>query len=330
MSKDFQSRSYIMFRPRTAVLPGLKVISRSGAVLLDRKWTLRSMYSNPIVALKTLAISLISIAKRGVVHVMSDKQYGFIHSIWTAGYYHWLTESLPRALVMQEKFPDAVPMMPQGRYENYTQSLTALGFREIAFFPEGKNVLITAPVVTECARTFSTTDPTLLRAVRQRVFKYTNVAATPRPSKLVYVSRSKSRGRFIINEDEIINVLNEFHAESINFEDFHFLDQVRLMAETHTLVSIHGAALTNMMFMPEGGNVIEIIPKKNFLFDYNYVRNSTRHDPCYMRLADAMGHEYKYLQGKPKIDFFQNTHMANIWVDPSLLRELLEIQLSKQ
>ena len=90
--------------------------------------------------------------------------------------------------------------------------------------------------------------------------------ASQPPYKIIYISRRKARGRFILNEEALEAMLAEFEAESVCLEDFSFKEQVTLMQRTRLLISIHGAGLTNMMFMQEGGTVIEILPRKNGIF----------------------------------------------------------------
>ncbi|XP_031504984.1 uncharacterized protein LOC116267421 [Nymphaea colorata] len=40
-----------------------------------------------------------------------------------------------------------------------------------------------------------------------------------------------------------------------------FCDQVSFLSTTHVLVTVHGAQLTNMIFMPKGSHIMEIFPK---------------------------------------------------------------------
>lgn len=44
----------------------------------------------------------------------------------------------------------------------------------------------------------------------------------------------------------------------VKFDGFSFQQQVSIMSQTDLAVSIHGAQLTNIMFIPPGGGVIEI------------------------------------------------------------------------
>lgn len=316
MTKLFDKISYTPFYPDVRRLRGRFVITRSGVVLAHWKWTFASMYRHPIVVVRFLVITLLSLVKRGVVRVEDGRDLGLVHTGWTAGYYHWLTESLPRALVLQDAFPEAVPMLPSAVFQKYVGSLEKLGFRDVMFFPGAANVRVRDPIVTGCLRTYGTIDPGLLKRVRDRILENTPVDGATKPFRVVYVSRAKSRGRTVLNEADLLQALRDLNVELHHFEDLDFEGQVRLMQETKCLISIHGAGLTNMMFMPEGGSVIEIIPRKHGIFDYKYGRNSIRHEPCYVRLAGVFGHRHSAIVGVADSKWHEATDMANVSVDP--------------
>ena len=294
-------------------------MSRSGAIG-HPVWLSRSLYWHEWVIVRSLAIALLSFIRRGASAVSSQRPLGIIHSLWSAGYYHWVTESLPRALEIRRRYPGAIPILPKDHYINYAASLTALGFDEVRWFPPASNALIDDPVVSECPPRFGTTDPALLRDVRDAIVAYHSRKAAPAPHRIVYASRAKARGRRVRNEGEVVAMLREFGAEIVHFEDLDFAAQVRLMAETRLLVSIHGAGLTNMMWMPAGGRVIELLPVRNGWFDWNTVRRSFRHDACYVRLAEALGHRHLGLLGKAHHARFGGTWNADLTVDAESLR----------
>jgi len=318
----FQDLFYEPFTPRVRKALGAHIVTRSGIIFKGPKWSFFSTYNNPIVKLRFLIISFLSILKRGAVYV-DGSNLGVIHSGWTAGYYHWITESLPRALLMKDMYPDAVPILPSERYSNYLKSLECLGFRCVEKFPTDRNVVILDPILTECPRSFGTTAPALLHRVRDLVVEHFSCDMVCNNAKIVYVSRRQARGRYILNEKEVIENLRSFGAEVVCFEDLCFQEQVHLMMDTRILVSIHGAALTNMMFMNAGSKIVEIIPHKNGIFDYNIVRNSFKHDPCYVRLAEVMGHDYNFLECTPDNGRYSHTHMANLTVNIDRLNCLM-------
>jgi capsular polysaccharide biosynthesis protein len=231
---------------------------------------------------------------------------------------------------LQESYPEAIPLLPSRRYAGYVESLQAIGIKEFAYFPDESNVSVVDPVVTECPHQFATTSAECLLKVRQKVWQYLGLDGNLEATKIVYVSRIKARGRFVKNEPELVSTLERLGAKIVCFEDLTFLQQVALMRETKLLISIHGAALTNMMFMPNGGRVIELIPYKNGLFEFHSARLSFRHDACYVRLADAMEHRHDHILCKADNRWNQKTHMANLTVEiEDLLNLVIETSLCR-
>lgn len=319
MMEKFDRSDYESFVPKAAIFGGRRLITRAGVPLFDTYWTPKSMYKNKTVQLRSLLVALGSATRRGRRLLDSKDLFGIIHSIWTAGYYHWVTESLPRALALKDAFPKAIPLLPSRKYCGYVDSLSALGFEKVEFFPEGENVLVDRCVMTSCPADFATTDPYWLIRVRDQVWTGLGVDPSRSANKIIYVSRRKARGRFVINEDEVSSFFEKIGAEIVCFEDLDFAQQIRLMSQTKMLVSIHGAALTNMLFMPPGGRVVEFIPRKNGIVDYSFARKSFNHDACYVRLSEVAGHDYRYLDCESDVRWLEKTHMANIRVEIDVL-----------
>jgi hypothetical protein len=84
-----------------------------------------------------------------------------------------------------------------------------------------------------------------------------------------------------------------------------------------------------MMWMPEGGSVIEILSKRHGLPDWNPVRRSFRHDSCYVRLADTCGHRYRALLSPSDAPLTRGTWNANVTVDVAALRALVAKALAR-
>jgi len=323
---SFEKIPYEPFVPRAQIINGRKVITRSGVVLFDWIWTRRSTYSGLLVIWRVSWITIFSILRRGIFRAPDEQRIAVIHSLWTKGYYHWITEGLPRAIVVRNVDADAIPLLPTKEYEGYVQSLEALGFSKVAFSQYEKNLSVLNPLVTECARNFGTTDPALLRDVRQKVWSGLGIKLSDRAEqpRIIYVSRSMARGRRVLNEDDVVRSLTRWGVTLVNFEELSFSDQVKLMSKTDVLVSIHGAALANMTFMPEGGAALELLPRRNGIFDYSKIRRSFRHDSCYVRLAAAMGHKHYAFESAVDSKWNSSTHMANVFVDIERLDTIME------
>jgi protein O-GlcNAc transferase len=118
----------------------------------------------------------------------------------------------------------------------------------------------------------------LLRAFRAFVLNGMDLmppAAVANDKKLVvtFISRRPyntfgvqhgSLGRQIDNEEEVLLALASLPNVSVKRYDFAlqpFDEQVRLVANTDVLISMHGAGLTSMLYMPDHGAVLELWPK---------------------------------------------------------------------
>ena len=76
--------------------------------------------------------------------------------------------------------------------------------------------------------------------------------------KKVWVSRQKANKRRIANFDEIKPILEKYNFAVIEFEDFSFKDNIIRAHNCEVIGGVHGAGLTNMIFMKKKSKVIEI------------------------------------------------------------------------
>ncbi len=93
-----------------------------------------------------------------------------------------------------------------------------------------------------------------------------------KPIPKLYVSRKKAQRRKIINEQEVEAYLLKQGFEQICFEDYTVFEQIFLMQNANVLVSMHGAGLTNIIFMDPGSFLLELTPmverKEQFRFPF--------------------------------------------------------------
>jgi capsular polysaccharide biosynthesis protein len=106
------------------------------------------------------------------------------------------------------------------------------------------------------------------------------------PGRCIYITRGASkRNRAVLNEPEVIAALEAHGFAAVNPGALTIDEEVRTFAEADVVVSAHGAALTNMVFMNPGSLVIELFPASHVM-------------PCYWKLAGTVpGVDYRYLCG---------------------------------
>ena len=81
------------------------------------------------------------------------------------------------------------------------------------------------------------------------------------------------------------------------------------MKDTKCLIGLHGAGLTNMLFMSEKTNVLELRNEED------------SHNNCYFSLASDLNLDYYYQLNKGDR---KDTHEVNVTVDILLLKQNIE------
>ena len=139
-------------------------------------------------------------------------------------------------------------------------------------------------------------DPELLKELRRRIVSRNGPA-----SHRVHVSREGTRRRRLANARDVMGPLGAAGFETVSAEELTFQEQVALASRTEILVGVHGAALTNMIFMPEGAHVIELA-------------NPGYPSPAFYALASALGLRYWLVWGRQRDDRGPGTF--DVEVDP--------------
>ena len=243
-----------------------------------------------------------------------DAEVLWITDYWSNEYFHWLADALTRLYTVRVQL-DSLPLVLPNGYEQLgyvKSSLKAFGVRRVEF--------IGANEVLECRSLLmpSHTAPSghyneeLIRGVRDVLVSA--YGDTDRGAR-IYVSRRSATKRRIVNEDEISPLLARLGFETLQTEELSFEQQVRICSSARYIVSNHGAGLTNMLFMREHGNVLELRHQDD------------RTDNCYFTMASALNLNYFYQTCPPAIDG-PTVHNADLIVDPQLFEKNLQLLVS--
>lgn len=296
---------------------------RNGMPLLDSLPPHRHLYP------EFFKIAYGSLLLRRSVRLPPGKRYGVVHSLWCGGYYHWLVESLPRILALEQHYGnDWVPLLPP--YRNlravYKTTLCAMGYDSYEMMPENVSVKA-SEIVIAAAPPYTCFSKLHLQGVRERVVSGCQKIQTDTYSPLIYVSRAKARARKVLNEGRVWPMLEKKGFQRVFLEDLSFFQQVSIFQQAKVIVAQHGAGLANLLFMGRNGLVIELQRKLlgNHQSEYARVRRSFAYFNGYYQLAMLNGCAHAILECrcpvKPrKID------TDDIEVDLNQLNSLLEAQ----
>lgn len=121
--------------------------------------------------------------------------------------------------------------------------------------------------------------------------------------KRVYITRKNAWRRKIVNEADLLPILVELGFEVIDMDALSFKQQIQVMLGAEMLVSLHGAGLTHMLWMRDGGKVLEIRASRDC------------HNNCYFALASDLELDYYYFLAD-KTNVAQSTQDADYIIDP--------------
>ncbi|GIV33733.1 MAG: hypothetical protein KatS3mg031_1268 [Chitinophagales bacterium] len=252
-----------------------------------------------------------------LIELNDHRQYLLAHHWFN--YYHWLTETVLRLWIVRNRLNEYTILLPESfKHVSFVQhTLQALEVKQVLYLPEGAIVYVKNLTLVEnkpyCGHYF----PEYTQEIRALFSDYASRQSvhTINPADSIYFSRKKAGRRKLVNEEEAERLLTDHGFRIICPEDLSFIEQIELMKKAKFLVGIHGAALTNMLFMPPGGKVLEM--------HRSILSKEDLHSDVYWKLAVASGHQYYYQfcdPMHPQEDFFT----ADLIADIPLLRRNLE------
>lgn len=189
---------------------------------------------------------------------IAEKPYALVWDHWSSdNYYHWMTESLGKLLVLKKYYSDCVLVLKKSMPEYVTLSASLLGFTDVVFIEEDSVCSFEQLIYPDLMSIRDVHNAALIKEVVEKITGSFSVVKS-QSRKRVYVSRAQQQKRQVINEEKVIELMTQFDFEIAYFESMSVYEQIELMINTDILVGIHGANLTNIMFLKPGSKVIEM------------------------------------------------------------------------
>ncbi|MBD2570976.1 tetratricopeptide repeat protein [Anabaena lutea] len=204
-------------------------------------------------------------------------------------YFHWMLDVLPRWELLRIKginFSEIDYFIVDNRLPFQKETLNVL---EI---PEDKQINIKKIHHIQATKLIVPSFPGCVAwmpkwtcdFLKQQFLKPEYIKLTS-PQKRIYITRKLAKSRRLLNEEEILNLLEDYGFETVILESMSVLEQAALFSQAEVIISPHGSGLTNLVFCQPGTQVIE-------LFSPNYVYH------CYWWISNLVGLDYYYLTGE--------------------------------
>jgi len=261
-----------------ALVTADSVIYKNGIVIPESLYFLenRFYYQTRYLAKTILRRRRVGLEKATKYLIATDQE--------SSGHFHWFTEVLPRLWLVKNQASEFALMLPDTTYVRTIAAasigLLGLRFKEIMWMESGAFYRVPKLFhVSKISRTGQMDDSVMQELNRAIIGEKTGA------DRKLYVSRARAQFRKVLNEPELEETLKAYGFEVVQPDDWPLEKQIAVFSECGTLAGIHGAGLTNCLFMPPGGKVIEIRKREP-----NY---------GYWHLAESIGHDYFYYHGIP-------------------------------
>jgi len=236
----------------------------------------------------------------------------------SGGYYHWLLETLPRLLIVEECLEDHHLILPEGLEDYKLESLKAFKVKNISFVREYEYLSVDHLISPGHLAPKSENNPDVIKGLKKKLIDYvSDMALEVVAPENVFLSRRKSPKRFLKNEKEVEQLLREFDYTTVCFEDYTFFEQVAILEKAKFLVTTHGAGVSNVLFLNEGASYLEFRAE-----DQGYSGMS------FYKLSETLRLNYFYQKCKPTLpgDYIN----TDLLVDIQQLKENIEIMIKSE
>lgn len=290
------------------------IIDGNGVFIACKSLSIKVTEKNQVYSISWIKLILLSLKKliKFRISLLFKIKIWFTDG-WSYGYFHWILDALPRLFSLLERNTNLgkIVYLP-AYYENIdfiAPSLEAFGIGDVRYLKPKKYYIFRKVVFqTHLAPTGNYHEETI-RKMKSKLLKSIVSADHCGAHDRIYISRKKASRRRIINEEELVPVLKKYKFKIVCFEDYSWEEQVMMCSKSNTIIGLHGAGLTNMLFMPEGSSVLELRKRDD------------SHNNCYFSLASALNHDYYYqLCEADQEDILE----ADFSVDPVLLGSNIE------
>jgi capsular polysaccharide biosynthesis protein len=237
-------------------------------------------------------------------------------------YFHWMVDVLPRIELLRLSGRDLAEidwfLVNSCQHQFQRESLRILGIPEEKVLESDRlpHIQATELIVPSFAGYLGWPPGWAMDFLRREFLK--GIIPSSSYPKRIYISRSKARYRRVLNEEDVVEVLEQFGFVSILPESMSLAEQIAHFYHAEVIVAAHGSGLTNTIFCRQGTKVIELVSP-------HYISHYYWGSSQYLQL------EHYFLAGEAfecypiRQLMYQNSLTEDILVNLSSLKRMVEV-----
>lgn len=234
-------------------------------------------------------------------------------------YYHWMCRVLPLLKFYKQNFQlfdidyFYIGQFPLSNFHKETLEAAGIPFSRIIQTACTADKLVIAITNRSLDLGNQINDPINKESYlfTRNLFSHKLQHSSQSEKRRLYIKRGSVSRRKLINEIEVIQLLEQYGFESVVMDNKTVQEQAELFFKAEVVVALHGAALTNLLFIEPGTKVIELAP-------FGYINN------CFYTLSSHAKADYFYLQGEKLNQEDADLRSLNTCIDIQKLSSLLQ------
>jgi len=178
-------------------------------------------------------------------------------------YAHWLTDSLIYLYIYVTKLkPLGIKIILPDSVLNFAkETIEIMGINSEDILFAGDEIFKFRELYFSDTIRFSEIPSIFQDAVSYFKERALGSSSSTKKSRMVYISRSDSTNRPLINNIQLELKLSSIGFEVVETGNLTLLEQIKLFDETYLLVGQHGAGLINSIFCRSGATLLELFPE---------------------------------------------------------------------
>ncbi len=233
-----------------------------------------------------------------------DETYFIIHTKWF-NFSFWVSSSIHRLIQAYSYNPNMILIYPEG-WDNIPyvqQTLSLFPNLRVKKIAKGEHCFVDKIYIPECREFTAGFNKKSLNLIRD--FVLDKIQNDTKEYEKVYITRKNAKYRKIVNEDDILELLKKNNFHILDFDTISFFDQIKILQNTKCLVTLHGAALANTIFMPKQSSVLELMHEfsnpETYRFTY-WIQTSQMDINYYIQFCEVISGHKNILMCDLKID----------------------------
>tara|TARA_B100001250_G_scaffold375154_1_gene362513 strand:+ start:1601 stop:2590 length:990 start_codon:yes stop_codon:yes gene_type:complete len=195
-------------------------------------------------------------------------------------YFHWMTESLTRVLSYQQLNKKGIILLPD-QFNNIEFSSKTLEMLDVEYKIYSNDNLVKVKNLSLTTHTApaGNYNSKIISELHSKLNKDSKSVS----GKRLWLSRKFSDRRFLVNEDDITPLLEDYGIEIIYPEKLTYQEQVETYRKAEFIGGVAGAALANILYMEKNNTVLELRAEND------------AHNNCHYSLAVALKNKFYYV-----------------------------------